>query len=177
MEMYRNALARVARLLLLVLLFAPHARTYGQESSKMGEVRFTADTQDERDAGVWIDGKYAGYVKELKGDRKVMLASGEHEITVRQAGYQDFTKKVAVDPGQSQTVAVVLTENSKAIFPGNNAAELGRFHSMLVAPGKHQLKVELDGYQPYETEITANANEKSRMNIVLQKNGDAGPGK
>jgi len=202
MEMYRNALARVARLLLLVLLFAPHARTYGQESSKMGEVRFTADTQDERDAGVWIDGKYAGYVKELKGDRKVMLASGEHEITVRQAGYQDFTKKVAVDPGQSQTVAVVLTENSKAIFPGNNAAELrldiqpkraavyvdggymghggdfgGRFHSMLVAPGKHQLKVELDGYQPYETEITANANEKSRLNIVLQKSGDAGPGK
>jgi uncharacterized membrane protein len=168
----------------------------------MGEVRFTADTQDERDAGVWIDGKYAGYVKELKGDRKVMLASGEYEITVRQAGYQDFTKKVAVDPGQSQTVAVVLTENSKAIFPGNNAAELrldiqpkraavyvdggymghggdfgGRFHSMLVAPGKHQLKVELDGYQPYETEITANANEKSRLNIVLQKSGDAGPGK
>jgi hypothetical protein len=52
----------------------------------------------------------------------------------------------------------------------------GRFHSMLVAPGKHQLKVELEGYQSYQTEITAGANQKSRMSIVLQKT-DAASGK
>ena len=59
----------------------------------MGEVRFTADDQDERDAGVWIDGKYAGYVKELKGDRKVMLPAGEHEFVIKQAGFKDLTKE------------------------------------------------------------------------------------
>ena len=63
-----------------------------QQSPKLGEVRFTADNQAERDAGVWIDGKYAGYVKELKGDRKVMLPAGPHEISIRQAGYQELTK-------------------------------------------------------------------------------------
>ena len=186
---------------LLVLFFAAHGNALGQQSPKMGEVRFTADNQDERDSGVWIDGKYAGYVKELKGDRKVMLPPGEHDILIRQAGYKDFTKKVVVDPDQPQTVAVVLEENPKLTFPGNNAAELrldiqpkraavfvddgymghggdfgGRFHSMLVSPGKHRLKVTLDGYKTYETEIEAVASSKSRMTIVLVKGSDAPAG-
>jgi hypothetical protein len=163
----------------------------------MGEVRFLADNQDERDAGVWIDGKYAGYVKELKGDRKVMLPTGEHEILIRQAGFKDLTKKVTIDPDQVETVAVVLEENTKLTYPGSNAAELrldirpkraavfvddgymghgsdfgGRFHSMLVSPGKHRLKVTLDGYQTYETEIDPAANSKTQMTITLDRGGD-----
>jgi hypothetical protein len=166
----------------------------------MGEVRFTTDNQAERDSGVWIDGKYAGYVKELKGDRKVMLSAGQHEISIRQAGYKDFTKQLVVEPDQIQTVAVVLEENTKEIYPGSDAAELrldirpkraavfvdegymghgsdfgGRFHSMLVSPGKHRLKVTLDGYRSYETEINAAASSKSEMKIVLDKGGDAAP--
>ena len=164
-----------------------------QQNPKMGEVRFTADNQDERDAGVWIDGKYVGYVKELKGDRKVMLPAGEHQISIRQAGFKDLTKEVTIDPDQVETVAVVLEENAKLTYPGSNAAELrldvrpkraavfvddgymghgsdfgGRFHSMLVSPGKHRLKITLDGYQPYETEIDPTANSKSTMAITLK---------
>jgi len=164
-----------------------------QQNPKMGEVRFTADNQDERDAGVWIDGKYVGYVKELKGNRKVMLPAGEHQISIRQAGFKDLTKEVTIDPDQVETVAVVLEENAKLTYPGSNAAELrldvrpkraavfvddgymghgsdfgGRFHSMLVSPGKHRLKITLDGYQPYETEIDPTANSKSTMAITLK---------
>ena len=91
--MLTNTPTRPLGFSLLVFLFLAHANTYGQQSAKMGEVRFTADTQDERDAGVWIDGKYAGYVKELKGNRKVMLPAGEHEISIRQAGYKDLDQK------------------------------------------------------------------------------------
>jgi hypothetical protein len=187
----------------LVLLFVSPTNTYGKQSAKMGEVRFTADSQDERDAGVWIDGKYAGYVKELKGDRKVMLPAGEHEFVIKQAGFKDLTKTIAVDPDQApfQTVAVVLEENTKMTFPGSNAAELrldiqpkraavfvddnymghggdfgGRFHSMLVSAGKHRLKVALAGYQNYETEIDAVASNKSQMKIVLEKGTNAPPG-
>jgi hypothetical protein len=40
---------------------------------------------------------------------------------------------------------------------------------MLVGPGKHRLKVTLEGYRDYETEINPVANEKSRMKIVLEK--------
>jgi PEGA domain-containing protein len=186
----------------LVLLVPTFVGAYAQQSQKLAEVRFTTDTQDERDAGVWIDGKYAGYVKELKGDRKVMLSAGEHEISIRQAGYKELTKKIVVDSDEAQTVAVALETDTKAIFPGNNAAELrldiqpkraavyldggymghgsdfgGRFHSMLVAPGKHKLRVELDGYIPYENEINPVASEKSRMNIALLKSPGAAQGK
>jgi hypothetical protein len=87
----------------------------------------------------------------------------------------------------------VMEENPKSIYPGDDAAELrldiqpkraavflddayvghggdfgGRFHSMLVSPGKHRLKVTLNGYRPYEAEISPVANEKSRMKIVLE---------
>jgi PEGA domain-containing protein len=185
---------------LLPLLFLAHTNAYEQQSQATGEVRFSADNQEERDSGVWIDGKYAGYVKELKGDRKVMLSPGEHEISVRQAGYKDFTKKVVVEPDQIQTIAVVMVEDTKEIYPGADAAELrldirpkraavfvddgylghgsdfgGRFHSMLVSPGKHHLKVRLDGYRTYETEINVLANQKSQMKIILEKSSD-GPG-
>jgi hypothetical protein len=44
---------------------------------------------------------------------------------------------------------------------------------MLVSPGKHQLKVTLDGYKPYETQIDAVASSKSQMKIVLENGKDA----
>jgi PEGA domain-containing protein len=168
-----------------------------QENQQPGEVRFSADNEQERDSGVWIDGKYLGYVKELKGDKKVLLAPGEHEISIRSDGYKDLIKKIIVEPGQPQTIGVVLEENPKAIYPGDDAAELrldiqpkraavflddayvghgadfgGRFHSMLVGPGKHRLKVTLSGYRSYEMEINPVASEKSRMKIILEKGDD-----
>jgi hypothetical protein len=46
---------------------------------------------------------------------------------------------------------------------------------MLVAPGKHRLKVTLSGYRSYEMEIHPVASEKSRMKIALEKGEDTGP--
>lgn len=198
--MFTRTAARFLIFSLLAVLFVAHAELYGQQNPGMGEVRFTADNQAERDSGVWIDGKYAGYVKELKGNRKVMLPAGEHDISIRQAGYKDFTKHLVVEPDQIQTIAVVLEENTKMVYPGNDAAELrldvspkraavfvddgymghggdfgGRFHSMLLSPGKHRLKITLDGYRTYETEINAVASNKSQMKVVLDKGSDAAP--
>ena len=176
----------------------PNQQTNQQTGQQSGEVRFSADNEQERDSGVWIDGKYFGYVKELKGNKKVLLPPGEHEISIRSDGYKDFFKKIVVAPGEAQSVDVVMEENPKSIYPGGDAAELrldiqpkraavflddayaghggdfgGRFHSMLVAPGKHRLKVTLDGYRPYETDISPAAQEKSRMKIVLEKGSDS----
>jgi hypothetical protein len=189
---------RLAIFSLLFLLPPAHPVARGQETPAMAEVRFLADNQAERNSGVWIDGKYAGYVKELNGKRKLMLPPGEHEISIRQAGYKEFTKKLVLEPGQPQTVDVVMEEDAKAIYPGSDAAELrldirpknaavfvddgylghggdfgGRFHSMLVSPGKHRLKITLDGYRTYETQIDAVASQKSQMKIVLEKSADA----
>ena len=200
--MFTSDPLRLHRSSALLVMFIALTNTYGQQTPRMGEVRFTADNQAERDSGVWIDGKYAGYVKELKGDRKVMLPAGEHAISIRQAGFKEFTQKIIVAPDAVQTITVVMEEDTKVTYPGNSAAELrldilpkraavfvdggymghggdfgGRFHSMLVSPGKHQLKVTLDGYRTYESEIDAVANNKAQMKIVLEKSSDATPGK
>src|SRR5437016_13889822 len=64
------------------------------QNQVLGEVKLVGKTKADKTSGVWIDGQYVGYVKELRDDNKLMLLPGEHEISVRQSGYSDFTQKV-----------------------------------------------------------------------------------
>ena len=169
----------------------------GQASSRdnkvMGEVRFEGATTVERDSGVWVDGGYVGYLKELKGNKKVLLLPGEHEIAVRQSGYEDFMQRIVVEPGQTQTVRVMMHLMPQArtpdvtatlkvtVQPGRaavflddkyvgHASELGgAIHSLLISPGKHRIKVELPGYRTFETEVNLLAGQKSEVKTELVK--------
>src|SRR5450755_663610 len=58
----------------------------------MGELQFEGKSKVEKTSGVLVDGGYVGYLKELKGSKKVLLLPGEHSISVRQDGYQEFTQ-------------------------------------------------------------------------------------
>ena len=62
----------------------------------MGEIEFLGKSKVEKTSGVWVDGQYVGYLKELKGSKKVLLLPGEHVITVRQNGYRDFMMRVEI---------------------------------------------------------------------------------
>jgi len=159
----------------------------------MGELSFTGNTQIDRDSGVWIDGTYVGYVKELKGKKKILLLPGKHQIVVRQAGYTDFTRDLTIDPGQIQEVQVSMQMQPGAKTPDvtselkitvqpkraavfldgsyvGHASELGgKFHSLEVSPGKHRIKVELPGYQTFETDVDVIAGQKSEMKTELVK--------
>jgi hypothetical protein len=182
-----------ASLLALFSLALGTAKVSAQSSEVMGEVRFEGDTQLDRDSGVWIDGNYVGYVKELKGKKKVLLLPGKHQIAVRQAGYSEFTRELVVEPGQVQEVQVamkllpgaktpdVTSELKLTIHPkraavfldGNyvgHASELGgKFHSLEVSPGKHRIKVELPGYRTFETDVDVLVGQKSEMKTELVK--------
>lgn len=168
-----------------------HAMRASAQNQVMGEVKFEGTTKTEKEAGVWIDGQYVGYLKELKGDKKIMLLPGEHEIAVRQSGYDDFIKKVVVEPGQVQMVNAVLLRSPRATAPAvtstlklniepkraavflddkyvGHASEFGgKFGSMLISPGKHRVKVELPGYQTYDTEIDLIAGQKTEVKTIL----------
>src|SRR5271170_3587768 len=115
----RNFRTTASLLALSLLLMMGPARVSAQSSKVMGEVRFEGDTQLDRDSGVWIDGEYVGYVKELKGDKKVLLLPGRHQIVIRQAGYTELTQEVVVEPGQLQTMQVKMQ-----LLPGAKIPEV-----------------------------------------------------
>jgi hypothetical protein len=186
--------SKTAASLFALFLFPLGIAIVSAQSSKvMGEVRFEGDTQLDRDSGVWIDGNYVGYVKELKGDKKVLLLPGKHQVVVRQAGYTDFTRELVVEPGQAQEIQVsmqllpgaktpditselkvtVQPKRAAVFLDGNyvgHASELGgKFHSLLVGPGKHTIKIELPGYRTFETVIEVVAGQKSEVKTELLK--------
>src|SRR6266540_3486368 len=76
------------------------------DNDVMGEIQFEGKSHIERTSGVWVDGQYVGYLKELKGSKKILLLPGDHEVVVRQNGYKDFTEKVLVQPGKKQVLLV-----------------------------------------------------------------------
>jgi PEGA domain len=159
----------------------------------MGEIQFEGKTKIERTSGVWVDGEYVGYLDELKGSKKVLLLPGEHVITVRQNGYQDFTQRVLLQPGEKRvvfvamfraptgpmpaimaTVKISVNPSRAAVFlDGQFIGHVGEFEGvgrgLLVAPGEHKLRIALPGYQTFETSVNPLANQKVEVKTDLVK--------
>jgi hypothetical protein len=192
--MYRSfRILSPALLLALSCFLLVPPRLTAQDSKVMGELKFKGAGGVEKDAGVWIDGTYVGYVKELKGNKKVLLLPGKHQITARQSGYSDFVRDVVVEPGQVQKVRVAMplltgarppsitAELKLTVDPGRaavfvddnyagHASEFGgALHSLLISPGKHRIRVALPGYQTFETEVSLLAGQKSEVKTELLK--------
>jgi len=157
----------------------------------LGQVYFSGATKVEKTSGVWIDGQYLGYLGELRGRKTIMLLPGDHELSIRQAGYQDFVRKIIAEPGSALTVRVKMQKAPDAVWPRvtaqlkvdiqpdraavfvddqyvGHAGELGgAVHSMLLSPGKHRIKIELPGYQTFETDVSLVAGQKSVVKTDL----------
>ncbi|HXH68026.1 MAG TPA: PEGA domain-containing protein [Candidatus Limnocylindrales bacterium] len=196
---FRFQLAKIS--LAILCFFAGVTQAFSQSNKVMGEVRFEGASKVERDSGVWIDGEYIGFLKELKGNKKLLLMPGEHQLEVRQSGYDTFVRKIVVEPGQVQVVRVAmpLSPGARApdvtatlkltIQPGRaavfldgqyigHAGELGgAVHSLLISPGKHRIKIELPGYRTFETEVNLLQGQKSEVKTELVKGSieQAGP--
>ena len=190
----REALSLVFSL--LVLSVASYA-----QNQVLGEVQFVGKTKVEKTSGVWIDGQYVGYVQELKDDKKVLLLPGEHEISVRQSGYMDFTQKVVVEPGKKLVLQLTMQRDPRAQFPTvtsqlklhvmpENAAVfvdegfVGTVHEfsgvgrgMLVSPGRHRVRIALPGYQAFDTEVNLLPRQKITIKTTLVRGSitQAGP--
>jgi hypothetical protein len=191
----KKALRRAHPLLRVWLVVAPwllSASMYG-ENSVMGEIQFEGKSHVEKTSGVWVDGGYVGYLSELKGSKKVLLLPGEHIISVRQDGYQDFTQTIRVEPGEKQVVRVAMQKAPTGPLPAAMATlkisvnpsraavfldnlfvgHVGEFEGagrgLLVVPGEHRLKIALPGYQAFETEVNPLANQNVEIKTDLLK--------
>ncbi len=190
-----KALRRIYPSIWVLFLVFALLPTLCAENAVMGEIQFEGKSHVEKTSGVWVDGQYVGYLKELKGSKKVLLLPGEHVITVRQDGYQDFTERVMVEPGQKHVVRVAMAKAPTGPLPqltaqvkiavnpsraavfldGLFVGHVGEFEGvgrgMLVAPGSHQIRIALPGYQTFETSINPIANQKVEIKTDLVKNG------
>jgi hypothetical protein len=162
----------------------------------MGELEFQGKSKIEKTSGVWVDGQYVGYLKELKGSKKVLLLPGQHVITVRQNGYQDFVAQVELHPGEKKPVWVqmqkgptgpmpAITSEVKlavnptraavfvdGLFVGHVAEFQGLGRGLLVAPGAHTIKIGLPGYQTFETQIRPAPRQKVEVKTELLKSSE-----
>jgi hypothetical protein len=185
-------------LCLLVLLSSPRFITaLHAQNDVLGEIELDGASKVENTSGVWVDGQYVGYLQELKGSKKLLLLPGDHEIVVRQGGYLDFVEKVSVRAGVKQTIAVKMNEDTRVhlpkvtaeikldvkptraavfvdgVFVGHVAEFTGIGKALLVAPGKHKIKITLPGYQNFETDINLVANQKSTIKTEMASGGPA----
>ena len=87
------------------------------DNKVMGELELQGKSKVEKTSGVWVDGQYVGYLKELKGDKKLLLLPGEHEISVRQNGYQNFTQRITIRPGQKLVIPVAMEKGPSGALP------------------------------------------------------------
>jgi len=184
-----------AWIVVLALVLFPAGRLYAQENQVLGEVQFEGKTNVDKTSGVWVDGQYLGYVKELKGSKKVLLMPGEHAISVRQNGYQNFVQKVVLQPGQTQLISVTMEKAATGPMPPDAELATIRIHvnpsraavfvderfvghvaefegvgkSMLVVPGTHRIRIALPGYETFESDINPLPKQKVDVKTDLVK--------
>lgn len=186
----RTAFRKALLCSLLGLLVLPAVSR--AQNQVMGRLQFMAKTDADKKSGVWIDGQYVGYVDELKGNKEIFLLPGDHEVSVRQSGYTDFTEKVTIEPGKETTVSVAMQKDPGAeyskvtaeiklkVSPDRAAvfvdgAYAGTAHefggigrAMLVAPGKHHVKIDLPGYRTFDTDVSLLPNQKVTIKTKLE---------
>jgi hypothetical protein len=170
------------------------------ENRILAEVQFIPATNIEKNAGVWVDGQYLGYVKELKGNKKVLLMPGKHEILIREPWYKDYMEQPMLEPGEIHTIQLTMARDARP-ETANATAELkisaspsraavfvddqyvghvdefdGPGQALLLTPGEHHIRLALAGYQPFETTVNVRDHQKLKIETKLLKGSikDAG---
>ncbi len=182
----------ITALLALLFVLLPSPVAAGQ-SRLLGEVDIHGKTDIDKTSGVWVDGQYLGYVDELKGNKKILLLPGVHEIAVRQRGYiaqvQNVTieprKKISIDvhlqgdpdaqdpsSGTAAQVKLDVSPERAAVFINNSyvgtAKEFGGIgRAMVIAPGEYQVRIGLPGYQDFTTVVDLKPRQKITIKTTL----------
>ena len=193
--MYRTALG-----LLFAIVLTGGSSLWASDNQVLAEVRFVAHNDAEKKAGVWVDGQYVGYVKELNGDKKMLLLPGKHQIVVRQAWFQDYVEQALLEPGEIHTIKLALAKQSAAgaaaatselkiaatppraavfvdeQFAGHVDEFDGAGKAMLLTPGQHRVRIALPGYLPFETTVDLRPHQKLKLQTELERGSIAEAG-
>ena len=118
-----------------------------------GALRVTANVDG---AQVYIEGDSAGATP--YGDDEIGI--GEYDVTVRKGGYQDFTERVRIRPGETLELraslelvppSLMVTSDvpGATVFIDRKYVGTTPLEVPNVVPGPHQVTVSADGYEMY----------------------------
>jgi hypothetical protein len=191
-----SRLRRLAYILIFSTIWVLVPTSYAR-NEVLGEIQLEGAGKVAKDSGVWVDGQYLGYLKELKGTKRILLLPGEHQIEVRQAGYRNFSEQVTVAPGAKQVVRVTMEKDLQVTYPtvtaeiklavepvraavfvdglllGHAAEFEGAGRGLLVAPGRRKITISLPGYQTSETVVDLVPHQVFKLTTNLVSNGVA----
>jgi len=186
-------LGRSAFSVFAVMVCISSASLVHAENRVLAEVRFVAHNRAEKTAGVWVDGQYVGYVKELNGNKKMLLLPGKHEIVVRQPWYTDYVEQAVLEPGELHTINVTLAKDMRVVPKGATgelkisatpdraavfvdeqfAGHVNEFNgvgkAMLLTPGQHRVRIALPGYLPFDTVVDLRPHQKLKIETALAR--------
>jgi hypothetical protein len=166
----------------------------GAANPLQGEVELEAASKIERNAGLWLDGQYVGFVKDLAGNGKLVLMPGEHELTFKLIGYADVTSTIDVEPGSRTSYRVALRPKSGTTYPDEsetaqvrisvkpeeaalfvNDSYVGHIdqfdgrRGMRLSAGTYRLTIALPGYEAFTTELSVSAGQSYEIKTELPK--------
>lgn len=159
-----------------------------------GELELKAAGKAERNAGLWLDGQYVGFVEDLEGRGKLVLLPGEHELVFKLIGYDDLTRTIRVEPGSRNEYRVAMLPVADASYPDKSetaqlrlsvkpgkaaifvddsyVGHVDRFDGrggMRLAAGTYRLTIALPGYEAFTTELTVHSGQSYEVKTDLRK--------
>jgi hypothetical protein len=133
-------------------------------------------------ADLYVDQVYSGVTATTVGN----LQNGEHQVTLRLAGYQDWKGSVPVKGGATTTITPTLAPVGQSLTgdlqvsstpPGGAVFLDGVYQGITpaaehieltgIAPGRHTLSIQLQNFQDYLETILVNAGQITRITAVL----------
>ena len=131
------------------------------------------------DAEVLVDGVFRGKTPVLMTD----LPGGQHRILIKKDGYETKEALLSVQTEadrqpklislelRSLLVAIKVTstpEKAKVFLDGSYKGDSPQSIQNILA-GKHKVRIEMDGYEPYEQEVEVSGHDEYHVNATLQE--------
>jgi hypothetical protein len=160
----------------------------------LGEVEIQAASRLERDAGLWLDGQYVGFVKDLAGKDRLVLVPGEHSLLFKLVGYDEVASTIVVEPGARQQYRIAMTQAPDVTYPDkadtaqvrisvkpeeaaifvddSYVGHIDRFNGrrgMRLSAGTYRFTIALPGYEAFNTELTVRAGQTYEIKTELRK--------
>ena len=102
----------IAVFAIILTLFA--APVLAAEQSAMGYLKTAVDPGR---AGVFVNGNYLGPAANFRVDRTYALPAGEHQVTLAEPRFENYTTTVQIRPGETTTLTYHLKEVTTANPP------------------------------------------------------------